>query len=428
MSKLRKDKSLIRPLIDFLNTESAGGGLIVLAAAVAIIWANSPWSEAYQNLWIRQLGLQFDHFRLQLDLRHWINDGLMTSFFFVVGLEIKRELVEGELRNKRKALVPVAAAIGGMIVPAGLFVALNAGTANARGWGIPMATDIALALGVLSIAGSRVSPGTRLYLLTLAIVDDIGAILVIAVFYPAAGNKAFLLVALGAAAVTKGFQKLGVTSVAMYVVIGVAMWWAFREAGIEPTIAGVVMGLLAPTEPMLQNDLIDIDELLDVSTVKHAIESVRIARSSISVVEWLEHKLHRFTSFFVVPLFALANAGIVLSFDSLRASLHSRITWGVIVGLVLGKPLGILLATFFVVRFGNCILPESTDWRDLSIAAVVAGIGFTVSIFVTELAFSVPAAEHAKIGIIASSVCAGAFGLALARFRMKSQTNLDPAQ
>jgi Na+:H+ antiporter, NhaA family len=345
-----------------------------------------------------------------------VNDGLMTVFFFVVGLEIKRELVEGELRDRRKAITPVVAAIGGMVAPALIFLAWTQGTPQAKGWGIPMATDIALAVGLLTLAGPRVPSGAKLFLLALAIVDDLGAIVVIALFYRHGGRLMLLIVAVGALVAVVVLRRFGVTSFAAYVVLGMVMWWALHGAGVHATIAGVAMGLLAPTKPFVHQNLIDVDELVDVSTVEHAMASAHIARSSVSVVEWLEHRLHGWTSFVVVPIFAVANAGIPVSVSALRGAAGARVTWGVATGLLVGKPLGILCATWLVVRVGAGSLPEGTSWRSLVPAAIVAGVGFTVSLFVTELAFTGPVADQAKIGVLAASIAAGLLGLAATKF------------
>lgn len=407
--------SLIRPLTDFLSAEASGGIVVVLAAVVAMVWANSPWKASYETLWSTDLGATFGRFHFNMDLRHWVNDGLMTIFFFVVGLEIKRELVEGELRDRRKAITPVVAAIGGMVVPALIFLAWTAGTPQARGWGIPMATDIALAVGLLTLAGPRIPPGAKLFLLALAIVDDLGAIAVIALFYRSGGRTSLLGIAALALVAAVVLRKFGVTSFAAYILLGVVMWWALHEAGVHATIAGVAMGLLAPTKPFVQSELIDMDELSDVSTVEHAKASVHIARSSVSVVEWLEHLLHGWTSFVVVPIFAIANAGIPLSVSGLREAAGARVAWGVATGLAIGKPLGILAATWLVVRVGAGTLPEGTTWRSLVPAAIVAGVGFTVSLFVTELAFVGQASDQAKVGVLGASMFAGLLGLLLAR-------------
>jgi Na+:H+ antiporter, NhaA family len=426
-TRLPRRSALIRPLRDFLATEAAGGVVVVAAAIAAMIWANSPFSGSYRSLWNTDIGLHLGTHAIDLDLRHWVNDGLMTIFFFVVGLEIKRELVEGELRDRRKAIVPVAAAIGGMAVPALIYVALNHGTPSSRGWGIPMATDIALAIGLLSLAGSRIHPGAKLFLLALAIVDDIGAIIVIALFYGQGGDRVWMIGAVASVASTLVLQRLGVNTLAIYIALGVLLWFSLHEAGIHATIAGVVMGLLAPTRPALQEDLIDVDELVDLSSAEQAITTAKIARSSVSVVEWLEYKLHSWTSLLVVPVFALANAGIAISSHALSASLRARTTWGVALGLVVGKPVGILLATYLVVRVGAGAVPSGVSWSDLAIAAVVAGVGFTVSIFVAELAFGAPFGDEAKIGVVVGSVVAATIGLTIARLRRGESNRLADA-
>jgi Na+:H+ antiporter, NhaA family len=413
----RQRSSIIRPLTDFLSAEAAGGVVVVLAAAIALVWANSPWKAAYETVWATNAGFSLGRFGFSMDLRHWVNDGLMTIFFFVVGLEIKRELVEGELRDPRKAITPVVAALGGMIVPAAIFLAWTIGTPQAKGWGIPMATDIALAVGLLTLAGPRVPSGAKLFLLALAIVDDLGAILVIALFYGHGGRTALLAVAAGALVAVLVLRRAGVTSFAAYVLLGVVMWWALREAGLHATIAGVAMGLLAPAKPFVQSELIDIDELNDVSTVEHAMASAHIARSSVSVVEWLEHRLHRWTSFVVVPVFAIANAGIPVSVSALSGAAGARVSWGVGMGLLVGKPLGILGATWLIVRIGAGSLPDGTSWHSLVPAAIVAGVGFTVSLFVAELAFVGLVADQAKLGVLVASIVAGLIGLLVASLR-----------
>ena len=420
-SHLPRRSALIRPLRDFLATEAAGGLVVVAAAVAAMVWANSPFSGSYHSIWDTEISLRLGNHALQLDLRHWVNDGLMTIFFFVVGLEIKRELVEGELRDTRKAIVPVAGAIGGIAVPALIYLSLNHGTPSARGWGIPIATDIALAIGLLSLVGSRIHPGAKLFLLALAIVDDIAAIVVIAVFYGQGGNRAWMVGAVAALVLTVVLQRLGVRAVSVYVTIGALMWLSLHEAGIHATIAGVAMGLLAPTQPVLHEDLIDVDELVDLSSAEHAMATANIARSSVSVVEWLEHRLHAWTSLVIVPVFALANAGIALSAHGVSESMRARATWGIALGLVVGKPVGIMLSTFLIIRLGAGVLPAGVGWGDLAIAAIVAGVGFTVSIFVTELAFDGLLADQAKIGVVIGSVVAATVGLSVARLRSNEQ-------
>jgi Na+:H+ antiporter, NhaA family len=403
--------SLIRPLTDFLHTESAGGLLLVAAALVALVWANSPWQDSYEELWTTDLAVSLGSRSIDLDLREWINEGLMTLFFFVVGLEIKRELVEGELRDPRRAVLPAIAAVGGMIVPAVLYIAINIGGDASEGWGIPIATDIAMTVGILSLLGSRVEPSLKLFLLALAIADDIGAILVIAIFYGEAIDLDALLVAVGLAALVVVLRVLGVRQTSVIVVLGVGLWLAVHESGINATLVGVGLGLMAPTQPMRQRELIDAAALSDLSTVDAARETAMLARESVSVVEWLEHILHPWTSFVIVPLFVLANAGIPLGADAIGDALSARVTYGVLFGLVVGKLVGITTFTWLAVRLGLGALPDRTRWPSIVGVAALGGIGFTVSIFVAGLAFDeVVLRERATIGILLASVAAAVLG------------------
>jgi NhaA family Na+:H+ antiporter len=405
---------VIRPLVDFLHTEAAGGVVLVVATVVALVWANSPWKESYFDLWHTHLTISLGERTLDLDLQEWVNDALMTIFFFVVGLEIKRELVEGELREPRRAILPAIAALGGMVVPALVYTALNAGGDGSRGWGIPMATDIAMAVGVLSLFGSRIAPSLKLFLLTLAIVDDIGAILVIAVFYSERIHIGPLELALIAAALILTMRRLGVRHIGIYLVAGAAMWLALHESGLHATLVGVALGLMTPTRPIRQRELVDIDALTDLSSAGAAHATTVMARESVSVVEWLEHRLHPWTSFAIVPLFALANAGITVSSDMLSDAATSPITLGVVIGLVAGKTVGITGATWLAVRLRVGVLPEGASWRSVVGVGALGGIGFTVSIFVAGLAFDTPAAQdEAKIGILVASMLAAGIGAAI---------------
>ena len=420
--KNRSIRRALRPLRDFLHTESAGGALLVAAAVVALVWANSPWRHGYDSLWHTEIGIEVGSHALRMSLQHWLNDGLMTVFFLVVGLEIKRELTSGHLAGLRAATLPIAAAVGGMVLPAALYLAI-AGRTAAEGWGVPMATDIALAVGVLALAGAGAPAGLRAFLLGLAVVDDIGAIIVIAIFYSSGVGPGWLLLAAAAAVVTILLRRMGVYQTWAYVLIGAVMWFAMHEGGIHPTLTGVVMGLLAPSTPRIAPDFVDAEELADVGSVTSARSTAAIARSSVSTVEWLEHVLHPFTSYLVVPLFALANAGIELSGSSLRQAWGSPITWGILVGLVVGKPLGVLLAARLAVRSGRADAPAGTSTRQLLGAGHAAGIGFTVALFIAELAFrddgvpDVRAITDAKVAILLGSVLSGALAFAVLRSR-----------
>ncbi|MCC6183083.1 MAG: Na+/H+ antiporter NhaA [Microthrixaceae bacterium] len=369
-----------RALREFLDTEVAGAVVLLVAVVVALVWANSSFSSSYSDLWHTELSVSVG-WGLDMSLHQVVNDGLMTVFFFVVGLEIKRELVDGELSDPRTAAVPVAAAIGGMVVPALLFVAINASTGTTRGWGIPMATDIAFALGVLAVAGSRLASGAKLFLLTSAVVDDIGAIVVIAVVYSTSISPGALL----GAAVVIGMVLLaraaGVQSLVVYVLLGVLLWDAMFESGVHATIAGVVLGLITP------------------------------ARGPHSVAERLEHRLHPLSSFVIVPLFALANAGVRLDVGSLSEPAPRAVALGVVVGLVIGKTVGISAATAIAVKTRIGRLPDGVGAGEVIGMAMVAGIGFTVSLFVTELAFDDPAIrDAAKTAVLVASVVAAVAG------------------
>ncbi len=405
------DARVVRPLREFLHTEAAGGIVLVAATVVALVWANSPFSASYRDLWGSTVTIAVRDHVLTLNLRTWVNDGLMTIFFFVVGLEIKRELVVGELRDRRTAILPAVAAIGGMVVPAAIYLGINAGGHGARGWGIPMATDIAMAVGVLSLLGSRINPSLKLFLLALAIVDDIGAIIVIAIFYSSGISGGSLAVAALLVFAVVVMRVVGLRAVWPYVVVGAALWLAVHESGVHATITGVVLGLLAPTRAPRSQETVDVDKLADVSTVETARETTVLARESVSVAEWLEHGIHPWSSYVIVPLFALANAGVVISADSLGHAVRSPITQGIVIGLIVGKFVGITAFAWLACRVGLAVLPAGTTWSGILGVAVIAGIGFTVSIFVSGLAFGAGVREtDAKLGILAASVIAAAIG------------------
>jgi NhaA family Na+:H+ antiporter len=405
---------LIRPLVDFLHTEAAGGVALVVAAIVALLWANSPWDASYDDLWNTHLAVSLGDWELDLDLRGWINDGLMVFFFFVVGLEIKRELVEGELRDRRRAMLPVCAALGGMLAPALIYTAFNAGGPAADGWGIPMATDIAMAVGVLTLLGRWVSSSLKLFLLALAIVDDIGAIGVIAVFYTGEIRGEALLASVALLMAVAVMRRAGISSIAPYAVVGAGLWLALHESGVHATLVGVALGLMTPTQPIRRPELIDAAELADVSSYEAARQTATAAREAVSVVEWLEHQLHPWTSFVVLPLFALANAGIPLSRDTVGDTLTSALAGGIVLGLVIGKVVGITSFTWLAVRLRIARLPDNVTWPGIVAVSALAGIGFTVSIFVTGLAFGGEQLEdQAKIAILAASLLAAALGATL---------------
>jgi NhaA family Na+:H+ antiporter len=407
----RPIRTRLPPLKDFLSTESTGGIVLVGAAIVALLWANSPWSSTYHRIWSEVFELRLGSRTLSMDIRHWLNEGLMAIFFLVVGLEIKREMAEGELRDGHRRALPVVAALGGMVVPAVVYLAFNSGEPSVRGWGIPMATDIALAVGVMSLVGNRVVPSLKVFLLALAIVDDIGAILVIGLFYASQGDRRWLLLAGAILLLTLWLRQREMQRIAVYVVLGVGLWFCFLEAGVHGTLAGVLMGLLAPTRPHLAPDLVDEAELLSIGSAQSVITTQRLARSSVSVVEWLEARLHPWTSFVIVPLFGLANAGISISGESVSGATGSRVAWGILAGLVIGKPVGILLFSAVGVRIGIATKPAGVSWKGIGATGILAGIGFTVSLFIAELALEGSVINQAKLAVVAASVLAGVAGL-----------------
>lgn len=379
----------MRPLQEFVATEAAGGVLLLAATAAALLWANVP-DGAYASFWDRHLDVP----TLHLTLREWVNDALMALFFFVAGMELKRELVRGELSERRRAALPVIAAVGGMVVPALVYLSFNAGTDTARGWGVPMATDIAFVVGVLALLGPRVPLALKVFVLALAIADDIGAIVVIALFYTDDLAPGWLAAAAAVVSLVAVLPREPRWTLAAYCALGLAAWYFTHESGVHATMAGVAMGLAVPVS---------------------AGRSRNEAEGS-SAVYRLEHLLHPWTSFVIVPMFALANASIDVDAGLLRDAGSSRVTAGVALGLMFGKPVGITLFSLAAVRLGAGSLPGAVRWIQLVGASMVAGIGFTVSIFIAGLALDSPlAVEEAKIGVFGGSAFIAVAGYALLR-------------
>jgi Na+:H+ antiporter, NhaA family len=420
-------RRLVQPLQSFLQAEASSAVLLLCAAVLAIAWANSPWSAAYEELWRTVVTLRVGDWVLREDLRHFVNDGLMSLFFLVVGLEIKREFLTGELRDRRAAALPVVAALGGMVVPALVYLSLNAGGEGARGWGIPMATDIAFALGVLTLAARSAPAGLKPFLLTLAIVDDIGAIVVIALFYSGGLAMRPLLVAAALIGAIVVLQRLDIRSAVVYVSLGLGVWLAFHESGVHPTIAGVILGLLTAAVPFQRPRAVSAEAIRTAETTVDEPEPpdadspqwlrlAMLSREAVSPLARLEAALHPWTSFAVIPLFAFANAGVRLSAEALRDAVMSPVAIGVALGLVAGKVLGITLASALAIRTGLGRLPPGCGWRHMVGLSAVAGVGFTVSLFIAELAFGDPGlAAEAKVGIFAASVIAGVLGFVVLR-------------
>jgi Na+:H+ antiporter, NhaA family len=419
---------LVRPFQEFARRETSGGILLLACTVAALVWANSPWAHHYEALWHTPFAIRLGRFNLSNELHFLVNDALMTVFFFVVGLEIKRELLAGELASPRQAALPMVAAVGGVIAPALLYASLNGYGPGARGWGIPMATDIAFVIGLMALLGNRVPLGLKVFLTALAIVDDIAAVLVIAVFYTAnlawgaLGIAAFCLV-LGLAA-----NRLGVRHPLPFALIGAVLWMTVLQSGIHATIAGVLLAFMIPsrtainqaeflrhgravldhferaaqTEPF--DILSDIEQQTAVEALEDACEKVQ------PPLHRLEYALHPWVTFVIMPLFALANAGVSFSGELGKVAVQP-ITLGVVLGLVLGKPIGITLASWLAVRWGMASLPENVSWKHIHGAGWLAGIGFTMSLFMTGLAFTNEAhLTAAKLGILIASLCAGIVG------------------
>lgn len=436
-SDRRLPRLVVRPLQTFLDTEEAGGILLLLAAAAALLWANL-WPGSYDTVWHSEVAFRIGPWELTDDVQHWINDGLMALFFFVVGLEIKRELVVGELRDPKTAALPTVAALGGMVVPALLYAALNAGGPGSSGWGIPMATDIAFAVGVLALLGRGLPSSLRVFLLSLAIVDDIGAILVIAIFYSEGISWVALSAAAGLFVLLVTAQRVNVRFTAVYVILGISIWLAVFLSGVHATIAGVALGLLTPASPFQPPGPVSdrarrvaekTPEDMDRSDedVHHWLGLARLSKDAVSPLARMEHSLHPWTSYVIIPLFALANAGVDLGGGALNDALTSRVTLGIVLGLVVGKIAGITLFSWGAVRAGLARLPSGTGWTQVTAIAAVAGIGFTVSLFIASLAFrDQEVLASAKVGVLGASVIAGAIGaVLLASTRRRNSADAD---
>lgn len=372
----------LRTFKEFFESSTGGGILLFVCVVLALIVANSPLGDGLISILSTRVGFENESIHLNYSIKQWIDDGLMAIFFLLVGLEIKRELVEGELASPRKAALPIIAAIGGALVPAGIYALFNYGTDTQHGWGIPMATDIAFALAVISMLDKRVPPSLKVFLAALAIVDDLLAILVIALFYSSELHYSYLLYAGGIFALQMTFNKLGVKNILAYVIPGVFMWYFIHHSGIHATIAGVLTAMTLPTTPDAQE----------------------------SPLEKLEHMLAKPVNFIIIPLFAFVNTAIVMSYDML-GGLTSNMGLGIIIGLIVGKSVGILFTCWICVKSGLSALPEAAGWKHIFGVGLLGGIGFTMSIFVSMLSFSNPLfIEEAKLAILTASILAGLLG------------------
>jgi NhaA family Na+:H+ antiporter len=423
---------IIRTFESFVRIEVASGVLLLGFAVLALLWANSAWGGSYAALWQTVMTVGVGEFVISKPLLLWINDGLMAIFFFVVGLEIKREVLVGELASPKKAALPLAAAMGGMVVPAGAYVLFNAGTAGIDGWGIPMATDIAFALGVLALMGSRAPLSLKIFLTALAIVDDLGAVLVIAFFYTAELKVGALVAAAAFFVVLVVINRMDARHPLPYVLLGIGLWVAFLKSGIHATIGGVLLALTIPVRqriPAAQfqeegdylmeryGEAADADKGALSSEQQAVVHTLEESCEAVQTpLERLEHLLHPWVGFFIMPVFALANAGVVLSGEMLGVAFGSTITLGIIAGLVLGKQVGVSLFAWVAVRLGWAELPEDVNWRQVYGVAWLTGIGFTMSLFIAGLGFEEPVAlDSAKIGILIASLLSGIGGWILLR-------------
>ena len=438
-ARIRAQRSVVArrwvlPSQEFLHAEAPGGLILLAAGVIALGLANSPLAAGYAHFWETRWEIGVAWFTLEGDLRELVNDGLMTLFFFVAGLEIKREVVEGQLSSLKRAAFPVVAALGGMVVPALIYSAVNLGGEGARGWGVPMATDIAFSIGVLSLLGNRVPTSARTFLLALAIADDIGAIVVIALFYSTGLHLVPILAAGGIWVTILLMNRAGVRSLTAQLATSLAFWISLRESGVHATIAGVILGLSTPIRPWFSLEASATRTRRLASKLNEALAANRLDRAEAVLGEIevlsreteapLERRLRQFhpwSSWVILPLFALANSGVSLSSQSLGSASQSAITWGIIAGLLLGKPLGIVGFGWVVNRLGWASAPKGMGIRDLIGVGVVAGIGFTVSLFVAALAFEEShRVAQAKVGVLFASLIAGAVGYSFLRAGSKS--------
>lgn len=415
------------PIQEFLHQQASGGILLIIATVIALVWANSPFSESYHHLWHTYVKIDVGGVGLNYSLHHWINDGLMVIFFFVVGLEIKRELLVGELSSVKKAALPIAAALGGMIFPALIYTVFNLGSESASGWGIPMATDIAFVVGILALLGNRVPLALKIFILALAIVDDLGAVLVIAIFYTSNISLTSLMIAGGLIVLLIAMNRLGVRNLLVYTFVGIALWLAFLKSGVHATVAGVLLAFTIPvssrintmkfkkeTESLIkefdnagehgEDVLTNSERLSIVDQIENNCEKI------LTPLQRFEHGLHPWVSFFIMPVFALANAGVTIG-SGLSSALTHPVSIGIILGLFIGKQIGIFGFSYLAVKLKLASEPEGVSWKKIYAASVLAGIGFTMSLFIANLAFNSPELLNiSKVGILTGSLLSGIVG------------------
>jgi NhaA family Na+:H+ antiporter len=420
-------EKIIEPVQEFIHKETSGGILLIFCTIIALIWANSPFADSYHHLWETYLSVGVGKIGLNYSLHHWINDGLMVIFFFVVGLEIKRELLVGELSTAKKAALPIAAALGGMIFPALIYTIFNLGSESASGWGIPMATDIAFVAGMLALLGKRVPLSLKIFILALAIVDDIGAVLVIAIFYTSNISSTSLLIAAGLIVLLIAMNRIGVRNLLVYTLVGIALWLAFLKSGVHATVAGVLLAFTIPVSSRINTKKFRSENeslIKDFDNAGEHGEDVLTNSKRLSIVNQIEnncekiltplqrfeHGLHPWVSFFIVPVFALANAGVTIG-SGLSSALIHPVSIGIILGLFFGKQIGIFSFSYLAVKLKLASEPEGVSWKKIYAASVIAGIGFTMSLFIANLAFNSPELLNiSKVGILAGSLLSGVVG------------------
>jgi NhaA family Na+:H+ antiporter len=432
----RAVRRLLAPVQAFLRIQAASGIVLVAVTAIAMVSANSPWHGEYHDLWHTPVGFGVGRWSFVQPLHFWVNDVLMTIFFFVVGLEIRREIHAGELADWKRAALPLAAALGGMLVPAAIYMALNHGRAGEPGWGVPMATDIAFAVGVLALLGPRVPGALRILLLALAVIDDIGAILVIAIFYTSGVAFDGLGISLLGVTGVFVFRQLGVRSRWAYVIPGVVVWLGLHDAGVHPSLAGVVMGLLTPARAWFGKagfaayvtPRIERTATLESHELLAELDRISVARrEAVPPTEYLVHRLHRYVAFGIMPLFALANAGVELGGADLAGD-ALYVVIGIALGLVVGKTIGITAACWLSCRVGIAARPRDTTWRGILLVGMTGGIGFTMSLFTAHLAFPRGALlDTAKLGILIGSTVAALVGLAYGAATLRPPRPGEPA-
>ncbi|GAP69878.1 sodium/proton antiporter, NhaA family [Bacteroidales bacterium 6E] len=413
-----------RGIIELLQSSALGGILLILFTIIALIWANSGWQESYHHLWHLKFGVELGNFSLKMDLHHWINDGLMAIFFYMVGLEIKREVISGELSSRKKATLPALGALGGMLFPALIYVAINASIGNpesANGWGVPMATDIAFSLGIISLLGKRVPLALKVFLVALAIVDDLGAILVIAIFYTAELNLPALFTGLGLLVFLFVLDRMKFRSIAFIHLVGLLVWYCFLQSGVHATIAGVLLAFLTPIRRELGISVfhkkvreVEYDKTMEESDTlpHHQLEKYRALRRQLkqiqSPVQRLEHDLHHTVNYLIMPVFALANAGVAFNGGT---AIFSAVSIAVAVGLFVGKSIGITFFAWLGCKLGMAELPEGINFKNILGVAILGGLGFTMAIFIASLAFTDPfMLDQSKIGIFIGSLFSGIIG------------------